>query len=115
MPPRDWTLRIRDILEAVEKIQRYTDGMEYSSFSQDDLTVDAVLRNFSVIGEAARHLPESVAEVHPQIPWADIRGMRNVIVHEYFGVSLSIIWETVQQDLPPLVPELKRLLAKHES
>ena len=71
MPPRDWTLRIRDILEAVEKIQRYTDGMEYSSFSQDDLTVDAVLRNFSVIGEAARHLPESVAEVHPQIPWAE--------------------------------------------
>jgi uncharacterized protein with HEPN domain len=91
VPPRDWKQRIADILEAVERIQRYTSGMDLDSFSADDRTVDAVVRNITVIGEAARSVPDEVRRAHPEIPWDEMRGIRNVIVHDYFGVSLSIL------------------------
>lgn len=110
MPPREWLFRLRDIVEAVEKVQRYTAGMKFADFADDERTVDAVLRNFTVVGEAAAHLPEAVKQEHPGLPWAEMKGMRNILVHEYFGVSLEIVWETVQRDLPPLIPRLKQIL-----
>ena len=110
MPPRDWRFRIEDMLEAIEKIQRACRGLELESFRENELIVDAVLRNLAVIGEAARHVPDEVVAATPGIPWANIRGMRNVVVHEYFGVDLDSIWETTQDDLPPLLPQLRRLL-----
>lgn len=111
MPPtREWSFRIQDILAAIEKVQRYTANMRFEDFAEDERTIDAVLRNFTVLGEAAAHLPEAVEEEHPGIPWAEMKGMRNIIVHEYFGVSLEIVWETVQKDLPPLVPLLKQII-----
>lgn len=110
MPPRDWTLRIEDILAAIEKIERYTAGMTAEAFRGDEKTVDAVVRNLMIVGEAAQHIPPEVLERAPQIAWADMRGMRNIVVHEYFGVSLDILWETAKVDLPPLVPLLRSLL-----
>ena len=115
MPPRHWKLRIEDILVAIERIQRYTDGMDLSSFSRDDRTVDAVVRNITVIGEAAGAVPEDVRWKYPELPWEEMRGIRNVIVHEYFGVSLPILWQTVTADLPPLIPLLKKILSREES
>lgn len=115
MPPRHWKLRIEDILAAIERIQRYTDGMDLSSFSRDDRTVDAVVWNITVIGEAAGAVPEDVRRKHPKLPWDEMRGIRNVIVHEYFGVSLPILWQTVTADLPPLIPLLKQILSSGES
>lgn len=110
MPPREASDRIGEILEAIDKIERYTEGMDLDGFRADERTIDAVLHNLTVIGEAANHVPDEVQTRHPGIPWKRMRGMRNVVVHEYFGVSLEIIWETVWNDLPPLVPRLRTLL-----
>lgn len=77
MPPRDWTLRIRDILEAIDRIADYTKEMAMADFSADTKTQDAILRNITVIGEAARAVPQEVADRHAEIPWADMRDMRN--------------------------------------
>lgn len=110
MPSRDWRLRIQDILECIEKVQQYTDGMTFEDFAADQKTVDAVLRNFTIIGEAARNVPDDICGRFPHIPWDKMRAMRNVVVHEYFGISLRIIWLTVQSDLPPLVEPLRLIL-----
>ena len=110
MPERDWRLRIHDITDAIDKIQRYTTGMSFSDFHADDRTIDAVLRNFEVIGEAARHVPPHVTEQYPDVPWDNMRALRNIVAHEYFGVKLAIIWETVERRLPPLKSAMSRLL-----
>ncbi len=110
MPHRDWRFRIEDMLEAIARIQRHSKGLQFEGFLKDELVVDAVLRNLAVLGEASRHIPESIVAKSPEIPWASIRGMRNVLVHDYFGVDLASVWETVRNDLPPLVPLLRKLL-----
>ncbi len=96
MPHRDWKFRIQDIMDAVGTISRYTQGMELNTFIDDRRTVDAVVRNLMIIGEAAVHVPEDSCLKHPEIPWYEMRGMRNFVVHEYFRASDSVIWDTVQ-------------------
>jgi uncharacterized protein with HEPN domain len=113
MPPRKWNLRIRDILASIERIIEYTRDLDFEQFSCDTKTVDAVVRNFEIIGEAAAHVPEEIVVRHPEIPWQDMRDMRNVLAHEYFGINENIVWDTIQVDLPPLVPQLKNLLENH--
>lgn len=112
MPPRDWKPRIEDILESIHKIRRYTKGMDFNSFSSNEIVVDAVIRNFEVIGEAARNIPEPISLRCPEIPWRDIADMRNLVIHEYFGISLQIIWDTIQNDLEPMIGTLQALLNK---
>jgi len=107
---RDWKLRVNDILTCIEKIQGYTAGMTFEQFRDDAKTVDAVIRNFEIIGEAAGYIPESIQERYPELAWLEMRGMRNIMIHEYFGVSLPIIWRTVVHDLTPLAEGIKRLL-----
>lgn len=111
MPPREWRLRIEDILDAIERIQRYAAGLELASFVADEKTVDAVSFCFGIIGEAARHVPDDVVSAHPELPWQDMRAMRNVVVHEYFGVTHETLWKTAREDRPGLVEPLRRLLA----
>jgi uncharacterized protein with HEPN domain len=111
MPPeRGWSLRISDILDAITAIQEYTAGMDLNRFTEDRKTVDAVFRNLTIIGEAATRIPEQVITENQEIPWHDMSDMRNIVVHEYFGVSNKILWETIQSDLPPLVPLLQKML-----
>ena len=110
MPRRGWKLRISDIIEAIENALDYSAGMTYEQFVADRKTIDAVVRNFIVIGEAASHLSDDFIEQHPDLPWREMRDMRNIVVHEYFGVDNSIVWETLQKNLPPLLPMLKNLL-----
>ena len=99
--------------EAIEKITSYVDAMTFTDFQSDTRTVDAVVHNLLVIGEAARCLPASIKENHPDIDWIAINGLRNRIAHEYFGLSLSVLWEIVQTDLPHLEKQLAaRLDAK---
>jgi len=114
MPPRDWKIRLRDILRAAEKIVFNTKNLDYESFSSDEWTVDAVLHNFTVIGEAARALPDETARSHPDIPWVEMSDMRNLVVHEYFGVDLEIVWNTIRNDLPSLIAQIKPLLVKRD-
>ena len=113
MPYRDWLFRITDILDAIAAVQEYTMGMEFEDFVADRKTIDAVIRNFIIIGEAACHVPDEVCQATTGIPWGDMRAMRNFVVHEYFGVNDRIIWDTIQTDLSPLVPLLKSLFARH--
>ena len=96
MPPRKWGLRIRDILSSIERIIEYTRNFDFKQFRSDTKTFDAVVRNFEIIGEAAANVPEEIAANYPDIPWQDMRDMRNVLVHEYFGINEKIVWDTIK-------------------
>jgi uncharacterized protein with HEPN domain len=113
VPHRDWKFRIQDILDAVGAVQKYTQEMGFKTFTEDRRTVDAVVRNLIIIGEAAVHVPEDICLKHPEVPWYDMRGMRNFVVHEYFRANDSIIWDTVQVDLPSLPALLKKILEEN--
>ena len=113
MPPRNWLFRINDILDAVSAVETYVSDMTYEDFIVDRKTVDAVVRNLIIIGEASVHIPEEICVAHTEIPLQDMRAMRNFVVHEYFGVSDKILWDTVQIDLPSLVPVLKEIAVKY--
>ena len=108
---RDWRFRVRDILAAVRAIGEYTDGMTYEEFVADARTRDAVVRNLMTMGESVRWIPDVILSAHPAVPWRTLRGVRNVVVHEYFGIDDVILWETVRGDLPPLAPLLEDVLA----
>ena len=110
MSPRLWKHRIEDIPEAIKKIHAYVEGMSFRQFESDPKTVDAVIRNFIVIGEAARSVPEEITVNHANIPWRLMGDMRNFAVHEYWGVEFRTIWETIKKDLPPLIPLLDIVL-----
>ncbi len=110
MSPRNWKDRVRDILDAIAEIQKFTHGMDYEDFHEDDKAVRAVEMNFIIIGEAANQIPEEIEEQYAAIPWNLMRAMRNRIVHVYFRIDEKLMWDTIQNDLPPLVPELKKLL-----
>jgi uncharacterized protein with HEPN domain len=104
-------MRVEDILDAIAQIQAYVAGMTFDAFQADRKTIDAVVRNITVIGEAANNVPPAIADKHPEIPWKLMRDFRNVVVHRYFGLDLNVIWDTVQVEIPPLVEPLQRLLA----
>ncbi len=100
---------LEDLIEACEWILHYTDDMTFEDFSEDRRTIDAVLRNIIVVGEAVNKLPTAFTEENPRIPWHSMRGLRNFVVHEYRSIDLPRLWETVQNDIPSILPELKRL------
>lgn len=111
MSPRDLSLLVNDILDAIAAIRTYVEGLDADAFAADRKTVDAVVRNLITIGEAARQVPADVADAQPQIPWRLMGDMRNFAVHHYWDVDAAILWRTIQDDLPPLVPELKKLIS----
>ncbi len=110
--PRRWRFRLRHIIEAVERTQSYLQGMSLEEFLSDSKTADAVLRNLAIIAEASRLVTEEVTARHSQVPWAEMRALRNIVAHEYDRVNLRSIWDTIQQDLPPLVPVLREVLER---
>jgi len=110
MSKREPKFLLEDILECVEKIGRYTNSMIYDEFIADSKTIDAVIRNLEVIGEAANRLPDEYKDAHPEIDWYKIRGLRNRIVHHYFGIDYQIIWLVKEEYLPELVIAIKTLL-----
>lgn len=111
---RDYKLYLEDILEAVDKIERYLEGFSLQEFVVDDLRIDAVLRNLEIIGEAAKCLPVKIKDEHPAIEWRKIAGLRDIVIHEYFGVDLDIIWDAIQNNLPGLRQTVSKILAKDE-
>lgn len=89
MSPRTWEFRLEDISEALERIGEYVEDMDYAAWTKDRKTIDAVIRNLEIIGEAANHIPDAIQEKYMEIAWVQIKGMRNILIHEYFGVQFS--------------------------
>jgi len=110
MSKRDPRLFLTDMLEAIEKIERYTAGLSFDQFEANEIVLDAVVRNLEIIGEAARNVPPHVRAHHPGVPWEKMVAIRNVLIHEYSGVSVPTVWRTIKDDLPPLVPVLREVL-----
>ena len=109
MSKRSTDLLIDDILDSGQKILDYTVGFTLEQFSADSKTVDAVIRNFEIIGEAANRLPDDFKETHSDIDWHKIRGFRNRIVHDYFGIDYSIVWVIKETFLPKMIEQIIKL------
>ncbi len=106
MSPRE----LEDILEATDNLQRFTEGLTFEEFARDVKTIRASAYELGIVGEATAGIPTDVRSAHPEIPWEKMQAMRNVVFHEYFRVDVSILWQTVTQNLPPLVPLLRAML-----
>jgi uncharacterized protein with HEPN domain len=103
---------LNDILENISDIREFTAGLTRESFSTDKKTMKAVVRSLEVMGEAAIKLPEHVRNRYPEVSWQEIIGMRNRLIHEYFGVDFDIVWQTIEEDLAPLETAVKKMIAK---
>ena len=106
-PARAWRLYIDDMRRFAEKVLAYTDGMTQQAFVESGITYDATLRNLELIGEAASHVPDSVRQAHPEIPWRLIVATRNRLIHAYLGIDNDTIWSIIQDDVPVLVKALE--------
>ena len=109
---REFQVYLEDIIDAINKIEEYTEGLTYSKFIKDRKTVDAVIRNFEIIGEATKHIPETLRKEYPTVPWKDMAGMRDKLIHGYFGIELDVIWKTINDRLPAVKPLVEAALAK---
>lgn len=109
MSRRDTQLLIEDILEAANRILTYTSGLTFEDFTADQKTVDAVARNFEIIGEASSRLPEEFKIKHSDINWIRITGLRNRIIHEYFGVDYALVWRIKLDYIPQLISTLEKI------
>jgi uncharacterized protein with HEPN domain len=110
MSKRTPRLLLEDIQESAEKILEYTKDLTYEKFSIDNKTIDAVIRNFEIIGEASNLLPDEIKDQYPGIDWHRIRGFRNRVVHDYFGVDLQIVWKITFDQIPGLISEIAKII-----
>lgn len=110
MSERDAKALLQDMLEAGRRILVYTGGQNYAAFKKDFKTQDAVLRNLEILGEAAKHIPDEVSAQYPNLPWREMAGTRDRLIHHYFGVNLDVVWGIVELELPGVVAELEVIL-----
>lgn len=111
---RNYKIYLKDILEAMESIERFVKEMSFEEFRKDDKTASAVIRKFEIIGEATKKIPEEIRRKYPQIPWKEMAGMRDRLIHFYFGVDYKLVWETIKKRIPEVKPMIKEILKKYE-
>ena len=110
--PRDSRVYLEDMWLAAEKVGHYVAGLTCQKLEADSKTLDAVVRNLEVIGEAAKNVPEEVRSAHPEIEWKKIAGLRDILIHQYFGIDVDIVWDIVQNKLPGLAESVRRILGR---
>lgn len=115
MSKRDKLLLLDDMLQSALKIKKYTNNLNFNSFMSDDKTIDAVVRNFEIIGEAANRIDPNFREKNPEIEWKRIRGFRNRIVHNYFGIDHEIVWSIVQSYLDELIEWIETIIEENKA
>jgi len=109
MSKRDWRLFINDILECIERIEKYVSGLSYDDFIKDDKTKDSVVRNLEIIGEAANQIPMDIRERYKDIPWAQIVGLRHRLIHGYFVIDYDIVWNIIDKEIPDIKIKIKEI------
>lgn len=114
MSKRKPDVYLQDILESIEHIQKFLNGVSEDEFYENVEKQDAVLRRLEIIGEAVKHLPEEIREDHPDIPWRQIAGMRDIIIHEYFGVTLEMIWIVATEDILDLKTKVEEIIKSNQ-
>ena len=110
MSKRKTAIYLQDILESIEYIQNFLDGVSEEEFYQNVEKQDAVLRRLEIIGEAVKHLPQRIRDLHQDVPWRQIAGMRDIIIHEYFGITLNMVWIVSTIDIPSLKSKIEEIL-----
>ena len=101
-------------MAAMVAVQAFVEGMSFETFVVDDKTTSAVIRKLEIIGEATKNVPEKIRQQYPQVPWRQMAGMRDKLIHAYFGVDYLLVWETVKDVIPPLLPIIKQILKERE-
>jgi uncharacterized protein with HEPN domain len=108
--PRDYRVYLQDVLEAVANVQEFVGSMSRSEFEGDKKTIHAVVRNLEVVGEAVKGVPAEVRDRHPEVHWQRIAGLRDILIHHYFGIDIDIVWDIVQNKLPGLKEQIQAIL-----
>ncbi len=103
---------IQHMIDAISQIETYTKNIDYKDFEKDELRQDAVIRQMEILGEASKRVSEEMKEKYPEMPWQDVAGMRDKLIHGYFGVDTQIVWTTIQNDIPQLRKKLRKIKEK---
>lgn len=110
----DFRPYLHDILDSIARIQRYVHGLDATAFLEDELLQDAIVRRVEIIGEAVGRLPDDLKNRHSDIPWRDIKDMRNKLIHDYGNVDLELVWAVAQNEIPKLGAQMRRVLAEFD-
>ena len=112
---RDYILFIEDIVTCIEKIESYTGTISFEDFCGNDMAVDAVIRNFEIIGEAVKRIPEEVRKNYADVEWKEAAGFRDVLIHEYFGIDLEAVWDTLRNNIPSFKKQIVKVLKSEKA
>src|SRR3989344_3463226 len=111
---RDNKLFVKDIIDAMDSIEKFVEGMTLEGLKKDEKTSSAVIRKFEIIGEAAKYMPNKVKDKHKDIQWKSMAGMRDRLIHAYFGIDYNLVWSAIKNEMPKLKPKLKKMMASLE-